>query len=283
MRVLITGSSGRVGRAIAQEIATVHDVVGLDLVPAPHTNIIGSITDAALVARAVRGVDAIIHTAALHAPHVGNYSADQFKTVNVRATESLLDAAIGGGVKRFVFTSTTSIYGDAMVNPSRAVWVTEALTPVARDIYDETKLAAETACATAARAGLPCISLRMSRCFPEPENLLAIYRLYRGVDARDAANAHRLALESSLAGFEAFNISAATPFGESDMVDLKRDAAAVIRRLYPWVDDEFARRGWALPVTIDRVYVVEKAQRMLGYQPQYGFESLFPRRTNGLA
>lgn len=283
MRVLITGSSGRVGRAIAQEIATVHDVVGLDLVPAPHTNIIGSITDAALVAKAVRGVDAIIHTAALHAPHVGNYSADQFKTVNVRATESLLDAALGGGVKRFVFTSTTSIYGDAMVDPLRAVWVTEALTPVARDIYDETKLAAETACATAARAGLPCISLRMSRCFPEPENVLAIYRLYRGVDARDVANAHRLALESSLAGFEALNISAVTPFCESDMVDLKRDAAAVIRRLYPWVDDEFARRGWALPVTIDRVYVVEKARRMLGYQPQYGFESLFPGSTNGLA
>ena len=283
MRVLITGSSGRIGHAVAQAIALTHDVVGLDLVAAPHTNIIGSITDNALVARTVRGVDAIIHTAALHAPHVGNYSADQFKTVNVRATESLLDAAIGGGVKRFVFTSTTSIYGDAMVDPSRAVWVTESLTPIARDIYDETKLAAESACDAAARAGLPCISLRMSRCFPEPEDLLAIYRLYRGVDARDVAAAHRLAVESPLAGFEVFNVSAATPFGESDVVDLKRDAAAVIRRSYPWVDDEFARRGWALPVTIDRVYVVEKARRMLGYQPQYGFESLFPGRTNSLA
>lgn len=279
MRVLITGSSGRIGRAVAQEVAASHDVVGLDLVAAPHTNIIGSITDAALVARTVRGIDAIIHIAALHAPHVGHHSADQFNAVNVRATESLLDLALGGGVKRFVLTSTTSIYGEAMVDPSRAVWVTEALMPVARDIYDETKLAAEAACAAAAHAGLPCISLRMSRCFPEPENLLAIYRLYRGVDARDVAVAHRLALESPLAGYEVFNISAATPFVERDAVDLKRNAAAVLRRLYPWVEDEFARRGWTLPVTIDRVYAVEKARRMLGYQPQYGFESLFQPRT----
>ncbi len=283
MRVLITGSSGRIGHAVAQEIAATHDVVGLDRVPAPYTSIIGSITDRALIARAVREVDAIIHTAALHAPHVGNYSADQFKTVNVRATESLLDAALGAGVKRFVFTSTTSIYGDAMMDAARAVWVTEALTPIPRDIYDETKLAAEMACAAAARAGLPCISLRMSRCFPEPENLLAIYRLYRGVDARDAAIAHRLALESPLAGFEVFNISAATPFVQENLAELTRDAAVVIRQIYPWADDEFARRGWTLPAVVDRVYVIEKARRMLGYQPRYGFESLFPERTNGLA
>jgi UDP-glucose 4-epimerase len=178
-------------------------------------------------------------------------------------------------VKRFIYTSTTSLYGQALIPENRAVWVTENLEPAARDIYDETKIAAEAECARAARAGLTCISLRMSRCFPEPEHLMAIYRLYRGVDARDVAQAHERALSSNLKGFQVFNISAATPFQPEDTPELLANAASVILRYFPWAEKEFARRGWRLPDSIDRVYAIEKAQKMLGYMPEHNFASLF--------
>ena len=274
MRVLVTGSSGRIGAVVAREIARTHHVIGLDRIAGPWTNVVGSIADAAVVADAVARVDAIIHTAALHAPHVGIEPDSRFVETNVHGTERLLEAALRHGLIRFVLTSSTSLYGAAMVNAGRAVWVTESLTPIARDVYDETKLAAEAACAAAARAGLPCISLRMSRCFPEPPDLMAIYRLYRGVDATDVAEAHRLALTTELAGYHAFNISAQTPFTEDELTSLYCDAAGLIRSKYRWAEAEFARRGWTLPRSIDRVYVIEKARRMLGYAPRYNFESL---------
>jgi UDP-glucose 4-epimerase len=159
-----------------------------------------------------------------------------------------------------------------------AVWVTEALEPRPRDIYDETKLAAEEACRAAARSGLPCVALRMSRCFPEEPRLLATYRLYRGVDADDVAQAHELALAARPAGFEAFNVSAQTPFVRGDCRRLFEDAASVLLERLPWAGEEFARRGWQLPPSIDRVYVVERAIAGLGYRPQHDFAALF-RRT----
>jgi UDP-glucose 4-epimerase len=71
--------------------------------------------------------------------------------VNVNGTQLLLDAARRFGVKRFVFTSTTSVYGNAMKSDRTAVWVTESLAPQPRDVYDETKLAAEALCREATK------------------------------------------------------------------------------------------------------------------------------------
>ena len=157
----------------------------------------------------------------------------------------------------------------------RAVWVTENTTPIPRDIYDETKIAAEKECLSAAQTGLSCISLRMSRCFPEPERLMAIYRLYRGVDSRDVAKAHELALLSNLKGFHIFNISAKTPFQQEDTRELYSDAGKVILKYYPWAGKMFTKRDWRLPKSIDRVYVIDNAQKMLGYKPEHNFDAMF--------
>jgi len=275
MRVLITGAAGRIGSSIAERLAQDHDVIGLDVRGGPYTSVIGSITDAQLIDDLCSRVDAVVHTAALHAPHVGFVPDSDFRRTNLLGTQVLLRGSLRGPVTRFIYTSTTSLYGQAMVSNDRAVWVTEELEPVPRDIYDETKIAAEGECATAARAGLPCIALRMSRCFPEPQDLMAIYRLYRGVDPRDVAHAHALALTSDLKGFHVFNISAATPFQPEDTQELLSNAGRVILRYYPWAEREFARRGWQLPESIDRVYAIEKAQEMLAYTPEYNFPSLF--------
>jgi UDP-glucose 4-epimerase len=274
VKVLVTGSSGRVGSAIARALQPTHDVIGLDVAAHTCTTDIGSIEDVTLVDRLVGAVDAVIHTASLHAPHVGNRSDAAFRVVNVDGTRRLLDAALRNRLAAFVYTSTTSAYGAAMVNDARAVWVTEELTPRARDIYDETKLAAEALCADAHRAGLPSVSLRISRCFTEPADVTAIYRLYRGIDVRDVADAHERALTTRFAAFEVFNISARSPFVEADVAELKRDAASVIARYFPDAPSEFAARGWRLPQTIDRVYVTDKAREKLGFVAVHDFAAL---------
>jgi UDP-glucose 4-epimerase len=103
---------------------------------------------------------------------------------------------------------------------------------------------------------------------------MAIYRLYRGVDVRDVASAHVLALTARLGTFEIFNIAAHAPFSEIDCAELKRDAAAVISRLLPKAAAAFAARGWALPTSIDRVYVTDKARRQLRFVARHDFMSL---------
>lgn len=282
MKVLVTGTSGRIGGAIAARLSLRHPVVGVDRRPGPLTTVEADICDTQTIAGLCAGAGAVVHTAALHVPDLAGHTADEFRRVNVDATLRLLQACGEAGVGRFVYTSTTSLYGDALVPAGRAaVWVTEELLPQPRDIYDETKHEAEAACADAARAGLPCIALRMSRCFDEHERLVAIYRLYRGVDARDVAQAHELALTAPVAGFDCYNVSAPPPFTAAECPRLYTDARGCILEHHPWAAAEFGRRGWELPDCVDRVYVVDKAIAALAYRPQHDFASLFGRRVPG--
>lgn len=270
-KLLITGTSGHIGSFLASTLSHSYQVIGVDINPGPFTTHCLDITDRQRIFRLTKDVYAVIHSAALHAPHVNVLSDEQFWRVNADATQHLLDACLKYQIKRFVFTSSTSIYGDALVDPNQAVWVTEDLKPQPRDIYDETKLAAEALCKKASGPCLSCISLRISRCFPEQERLMAIYRLYRGVDIRDVALGHALALKSPIDGFEVFNISAQSPFQQHDLENLSGKADKTITNYYPWAQNVFEKKGWKLPSHIDRVYVIEKAKKMLGYQPTHNF------------
>ena len=272
-RVLLTGSSGRVGQAIAEALCDDYEITGLDLIPGRFTTHLGSVADPHRVAESMQGAMAVIHTASLHAPHVGVESEARFRAVNVEGTRLLLEAMADARVGRLVYTSSTSVYGHSLERGDEAVWVTEGLEPRPRDIYDETKLAAEALCREAAEEGLlSCTSLRISRCFPEPEHLMATYRLYRGVDLRDVGQAHRRALEQTGHGYEVYNISARSPFQPEDREELLRDAPAVLRRRLPWLEAAFRTRGWPVPASIDRVYVIDKACRELGYAPRFNLD-----------
>ena len=278
MKVLLTGSSGRIRSAIVKFLSHNIEIVSIDNRPGPCTSSLIDIREKEKVVESARGVDAVIHCTALLTPHLGLFSEHEFWEVNVKGTENLLEACLKHNVKRFVFTSTTSVYGDALAHPEKAVWVTEELLPHRRDIYDETKIAAENLCLEASKNGLSCISLRMSRCFPEREDLMAIYRLYRGVHESDVALAHELALFLPMQGYEAFNISSLSPFNQTEIEELKKSAAIVILRRFPWAKEEFSKRGWSLPQTIDRIYVIEKAIKLLGYRPFYNFPEWFTEK-----
>lgn len=280
MKVVVTGTSGRIGGAIAARLAMRHQVTGVDRRAGPLTALVADVRETAQLVPLLAGCEAVVHAASLHVPDLAACSAAEFRAVNVDATRRLLAAAGEAGVARFVYTSTTSLYGDAMVpSAGEAVWVEETLEPRPRDVYDETKLAAEEACREAARDGLACTSLRVSRCFPEEPRLVAIYRMYRGVDAEDVAQAHELALQAAWDGFEACNISAPPPFARADCARLFTDAASVVLERHPWAEAEFGRRGWELPRSIDRVYAVDKAVASLGYRPEHEFSSLFRRSS----
>lgn len=272
--VLVTGSSGLIGKVVAKRLSRQAKVIGIDLVDGEFTNVLGDIRDTHLLNGVMQGVDCVFHLAALLTPHVDVKTRSEFYDVNVNGTDALLESARKNQVPRFVLTSTTSVYGCTTRPKSSAIWVTEDLEPFSEDIYDETKLEAERLCRSAADDSLTCAVLRMSRCFPEPENLLVFYRLYRGVDSRDVAEANYLAMHADLNRFEIFNISAEPPFKESDCDELFEDSLSTIEKYYPGSKNLFDQNGWSMPQCIDRVYVVDKAKTMLGYSPQFSFEYL---------
>lgn len=282
MKVLVTGASGRVGRAVFVRLALAHEVLGLDRSPSSTAHFTGDLADKDLLRRALRGADAIVHSAALHAPHVGFVAVSEFERINVGATRLLGELAVEAGIRRFVFTSTTALYGSAATPAGRAGWLDERLPPEPRTIYHETKLAAERVLADlAAESGLCVTALRMSRCFPEPAPRMAAFRLHRGVDARDVADAHARALAAERPGFHCYVISGQTPFQRDDAVQLFDQAPEVIRRRAPRLAAAFARRGWDLPASIDRVCDPGLAMRELGWRPRFGFEEVLQMLDSG--
>jgi UDP-glucose 4-epimerase len=288
MTLLVTGSAGHLGEALMRTLrAAGRPARGLDRLPSPYTEAVGSIGDAAFLADAMAGVTAVIHAATLHKPHVATHARQAFVDVNVTGTLALLEAAARAGAESFVMTSTTSAFGGALM-PARgepSAWITEDVAPVPRNIYGVTKTAAESLCELFCRAyGLPVIVLRTSRFFPEPdddpgissaytlENVQANELLYRRVDIEDVVSAHLAALEHApRVGFARYIVSATTPFTQDDLPALRADAPAVVRRRFPQSGPLYAALRWRMFPSLDRVYVNDRARAELGWRPKYDF------------
>jgi UDP-glucose 4-epimerase len=298
-RILVTGSSGHLGEALMRVLGAEPDValVGLDVLPSPWTTVVGSVVDREVVRRCVEGVDAVVHAATLHKPHVGSHARGEFVDTNVTGTLNLLEEAVAAGAGRFVFTSSTTTFGRASTPPpgAPAAWITEDVVPVPKNIYGATKVAAEDLCELVHRdTGLPCVVLRTSRFFPEPDdrddvraayddlNLKVNELLYRRADIEDVVSAHRLALDRAPEiGFARLVISATTPFAPGDLAALGVDAPAVVRERFPRYEAIYAERNWRMFPRLDRVYVNDRARDLLGWTPRYDFAAALDRLAAG--
>ena len=243
MRILVTGSAGHLGEALVRDAARrPADVVGLDILASPYTDVVGSIADRGVVRR-VHGRrrrrpahrDAA-QAARRHPPR------QEFVDTNVTGTLNLLEEAVAAGVGAFVFTSTTSAFGRALTPAAGApaAWITEDVVPVPKNIYGVTKVAAEDLCELSHRDhGLPCLVLRTSRFFPEPDDS---ERRRAGVRRREpqgqraavpaastsrtSSSAHLLASSARpQIGFGRYIISATTPFTRDDLARAARRCA----------------------------------------------------------
>ena len=298
MRLLVTGSAGHLGEALVRSLhGNGFDVVGLDLLASPFTSVQGSITDRAVVGRCMRGVDAVIHAAALHKPHLVTHPKQAFVDANVSGTLVLLEEAVAAGAKTFLYTSTTSAFGKSLhTAPGAAAgWITEHTPSIPKNMYGLTKLSGEGLCEIFhGRQGLSCLALRTSRFFPEGDDREAIREgfedanakanefLYRRVDVEDIVSAHVCALRRAASlPFGRYIVSATTPFKPEDAAELGVDAPAVVARRVPGYVEEYRRRGWRMFPTLDRVYDNTRARVDLGWKPLHDFERVLARLAVG--
>lgn len=279
MKVVVTGAGGNLGRVVIPALADAgHAVRAVDLRPleTEHEFLQADVRSAEEAKEAIDGADAVVHGAALHGVHLERWSPHDFWSTNVTGTFNVYEAARAAGVRRVVLSSTMSVYGESQ-RAAAPAWtvVTEESPALPADVYGLSKwLCEEIARYHARRSAIVTVALRLGMFVPESFERYGFRLLFGGVDDRDVAHAVLLALAHEPAGgFDFFDVMAETPFGEEDARQLAEDPGAVLERYWPGCTELARERGldpdelvwgWA-------VWPVEKAKRLLGYRPAYGF------------
>lgn len=301
--VLVTGSSGHLGRALMLHLPTLGlNPLGIDIVPSPTTHATGSISDRAFVASIMSSnghIKHVIHAAALHKPHIETHTTQDFIDTNISGTQILLDAC-PDDIESFVLVSTTSAFG-ASLSPEPgepAAWIDESVRPTPRNIYGVTKCAAEDLALLAHRGSrrLPVVILRTSRFFPEDDddparraalssdNLKVLELAYRRCDLADIVDAcHRAAVRARHVAGRRFVVSAPTPFTADPRTLrlLMDEPETAYADAVPGVVDVFRDRGWGFLPRVDRVYDSAAAVRELGWNPTWTFPEVVRRLSRG--
>src|SRR5438309_4848576 len=182
-RCLVTGGAGFIGSHLVERLVTLGHFVRVvdDLSTGDEANLAGiadqieflrgDLCEPAVCRRAVVGIDIVFHVAAL--PSVPRSLKDPWAShaANVNATMRLLEACVEAGVARFVYSSSSSVYGDTPVLPK-----TEAVEPLPRSPYAASKLAGEQYALAFARAGrIEAVALRYFNVFGPRQSPHAAY------------------------------------------------------------------------------------------------------------
>ena len=277
--VVVTGGAGKLGRACVDELIR-HgwDVVVFDRVHPPSVGAMFvpiDLTDYGQVLDAMLGVeerydrlDAVVHLAAVPAP--GRVADHLTFMNNMGCTWNVFSAARRAAVTNIVWASSETVLGLPFDTPPPYIPVDEGYPPRPESTYSLVKTLEEAMAVQLCRwnPGLKMIGLRFSNVM-EPADYARFpafdddpasrkWNLWGYIDARDGAQAVRLALESDLTGTEIFVIA------NADTVT-SRPNAALVKEFYPDVE---VRGDLAEHKTL---LSIEKARRLLGYQPAYGW------------
>jgi len=278
-RIAVTGGSGKLGRAVVRDLsAHGYDVLNLDRLPprdaAPGGFVRVDLTDYGQVVEALTGldehgaVDAVVHLAAIPAPGL-QPNAATFAS-NVPSTYNVFAAARLAGITNVVWASSETVLGLPFETSPPYIPVDEEYAVRPETTYSLGKAVEEEMARHFTRwnPALKLIGLRFSNVM-EPHDYegfpafnddpgLRSWNLWGYIDARDGAQAVRLALESELRGFEAFIIAAADTVMTTPSADL---AAAV----FPSVELTRPLEG------VETLLSIEKAKRMLGFAPEHSW------------
>jgi nucleoside-diphosphate-sugar epimerase len=281
-RVVVTGGSGKLGRAVLRDlVAHGYDVLNLDQTlprEAVCKTVRLDLSEYGEVAEAILGgiderggrFDAVVHLAAIPAPGLMP-NARTFKN-NVAATYNVFLAARQAQIKSVVFASSETVLGLPFDTPPPYVPVDEEYYPRPESAYSLGKLLDETMARQFARwdPELKIVGLRFSNVM-DPEDYQAFpgfdsdprlrkWNLWGYIDARDGAQAVRRALEAEFKGFEPFIIA------NADTV-MSRANASLLAEVFPGVPQkgQISQNGTLLSI--------DKAKRMLGYVPQYSWRN----------
>ncbi len=282
--ILVTGGSGRVGRAVVEDLhGHGYRVISADLKPSPATpsvrTVQADLTDLGQVYGVATGIDTIIHLAAIPSPH--KHPPEVVFKTNVISTYNVLQTAGTLGIKRVVIASSLSALGLAynthLIEPSYFP-IDEAHPLLAQDEYGISKVLGESMADGFARRylDLSITSFRFpfmdaSKNFPEkigywyknPDAGAKI--LWSYLDVVDAAIVIRLALQTAVSGHEIFYVAAPDTFA-------KEETLSLIKKYYPGVLlDEKKLHGFASP--IDSSAVTSRLQ----FTPSINWRDLIPK------
>lgn len=286
MRVIVTGGSGKLGRAVVNELMDHgHEVWNYDTTPsreprARFTRI--DLTDFGQVYEAFRGMDesweradAIVHLAAIPAPGL-EPNAALFRN-NILSTYHVFSAARHSGIRNVVWASSETVLGLPFTLPPPYIPVDEGYAPRPESDYSLVKALEEVMAREFTRwdPELKMIGLRFSNVmepddyerFPafDSDPMARKWNLWGYIDARDGAQAARLALEHECVGFDVFIIA------NADTV-MSRASADLAEAVFPRVE---VRRELGEHETL---LSIDKARRVLGYEPRHSWRDEVSRR-----
>ena len=276
MRVLITGAAGVLGRLVtsALEEDSEYSLRLTDIAPfeTPHEYMQADLARTEQVQGLCQGIDQVLHIAAIHPWK--QYTAEQYLDCNVKGTHNIVQEAAGAGVRRLILTSSIAAMGYQVEPDTPFPFDEEKPCRPVEDIYNLSKYASEQLCEMYRfREGLDYVALRPGTFIPrdEEDSVFGLGLLGTVVHATDVAAAHVLALQSDVVN-EAIVITAGNPFSRDDGPALLSDARSVILKYYPEAEALEDQGGIELPKKIAPCYRIEKARRLLSYEPQFTFE-----------